>query len=434
MPGTQQPETMSTQQQRLAQLGRTHPERAFVSIAHHMDLGWMYEAWRRTRKSGAVGVDGQTAADYERNLEANLQNLLDRLRAGRYRAPPVKRIHIPKGESHKTRPIGIPTLEDKVAQRAIAMLLEPLYEPLFADGSYGFRPQRSAHQALDALQRQLQTMGGGWVIELDIESFFDTLDKGQLRTMLHKRVRDGVVARLIDKWLKAGVLEDGQRSYPKHGTPQGGVISPLLANIYLHEVLDDWFAKEVQPRLNGRGFMVRYADDAVLCFGKQRDAQRVMDVLAPRFARYGLRLHPVKTKMVHFKPPRNPDDSSGNRSFDLLGFTHYWGKSRRGRWMIQRKTAKDRFRRSLRAFAFWCKHHRHWTVPAQHRMLWRKLTGYYAYYGIRGNAQQVRCMRYRVERVWIKWLSRRSQRAKLDWQQASRLLERYPLPPARLVA
>jgi hypothetical protein len=250
--------------------------------------------------------------------------------------------------------------------------------------------------------------------------------------MLHKRQRDGVVTRLIDKWLKAGVLEDGQLSYPKRGTPQGGVISPLLANIYLHEVLDDWYTNTVKLRLKGQSFLIRYADDAVLCFAKEADAKRVMDVLPKRFARYGLRLHPIKTQLVGFKPPRNPDDPPG--SFDLLGFTHYWGKSRYGRWIIQRKTAKDRFRRSLRAFAFWCKRHRHDPVPVQHRMLWRKLSGYYAYYGIRGNAQQLRCMRYRVERAWIKWLSRRSQRAKLDWVQASRLLERYPLPPARLVA
>lgn len=432
MPGAQQPDSMSTGQQRLAQLGQRYRERAFVCVAHHMDLAWMYEAWRRTRKSGAVGVDGQRAAEYAQDLASNLADLLDRARSCRYHAPPVKRVLIPKGDGRRTRPIGIPTLEDKLLQRAIVMLLEPLYEPLFHDGSFGFRPRRSAHLALERFHQQATMMGGGWVIELDIESFFDTLDKRQLRAMLGQRIRDGVVTRLIDKWLKAGVLEDGRLIHPATGTPQGGVISPLLANIYLHEVLDAWFEASVKPRLAGRGFLIRYADDAVMCFSNQRDAERVMEVLPKRFARYGLRLHPEKTRLVDFHPPRGPDEHARHRSFDLLGFTHCWDKSRRGRWIIQRHTAKDRFRRTLKALAHWCKHHRHWPLLQQQRMLWRKLQGHYAYFGVRGNSQSLRCLRYRAERMWIKWLCRRSQRARLDWVQAGRLLERYPLPPARL--
>lgn len=431
MTGTQQPEPMSTQQQRIAQLGQQYPERSFVSLAHHMDMAWMYEAWRRTRKNGAVGVDDQTAAEYQHDLENNLRNLLDRAKSGRYRAPPVKRVRIPKGDG-KTRPIGIPTLEDKLLQRAVAMVLEPLYEPLFSDSSYGFRPRRSAHDALHAFRSQAMAMGGGWVIELDIQSFFDELDRQQLRTLLRQRVRDGVITRLIDKWLKAGVLEDGQLSHPDNGTPQGGVISPLLANIYLHEVLDQWFEGSVQPRLKGRGFMVRYADDAVLCFSSRSDAERVMDVLPKRFARCGLRLHPTKTKMVCFKPPCHSDSDGNSRSFDLLGFTHVWGRSRRGRWIIQQHTAQDRFRRTLRDMKQWLKTHRHRPVAWQHHKLSAKLRGHYAYYGISGNARQLKCMRYRVARLWIKWLSRRSQRAKIRWTHASRLLERYALPPARL--
>lgn len=431
MAGTQQPETMSTQLQRIAQLGRQYPERAFVSIAHHMDMAWMFEAWRRVRKDGAVGVDGQSAAEYEQDLDNNLQDLLDRAKSGRYRAPPVKRVQIPKADG-RTRPIGIPTLEDKLLQRAVAMLLEPLYEPLFSDSSYGFRPRRSAHGALQALRSQAMPMGGGWVIELDIQSFFDELDRQQLRRILHQRVRDGVVTRLIDKWLKAGVFEDGQLSHPQHGTAQGGVISPLLANIYLHEVLDQWFEQCVRPRLKGRGFLVRYADDAVMCFSNQSDAERVMDVLPKRFARYGLRLHPTKTQMVCFKPLCHCESEGANRSFDLLGFTHCWGRSRRGRWVIQRHTAKTRFRRALRDLKQWIKAHRHWPVVWQHHKLSAKLQGHYAYYGISGNARQLRCLRYRVERLWIKWLGRRSQRAKIRWKHAGRLLERYALPPARL--
>jgi len=235
---------------------------AFTSLAHHLDVEWMREAYRRTRKDGAAGVDGVTAADYERDLQGNLERLLDRAKSGAYRAPPVRRVHIPKGNSAtETRPIGIPTLEDKVLQRAIVMLLEPIYEEDFSESSFGFRPQRSAHQALDALWQGASAGGGGWVLEVDIRKFFDTLDHGRLREFLRLRIRDGVVLRLIGKWLNAGVMEEGELSFPEAGSPQGGVISPLLANLYLHSVLDEWFEQEVKPRLQGRTWMVRYADD-----------------------------------------------------------------------------------------------------------------------------------------------------------------------------
>ena len=238
-----------------------NPERALISLSHHMDLEWMFEAYRRTRKDGAAGIDGQTAKDYEANLEANLQSLLDRAKSGdHYKAPPVRRVHIPKGDG-STRPLGIPTFEDKVLQRAVVMVLEPLYEQDFLDCSYGFRPGRSAHQALREIQSRLTMMGGGWVLDVDIRKFFDSLDHAHLREIVAKRMRDGVIKRLIGKWLNAGVMEEGVLTHPEAGTPQGGVISPLLANIYLHEVLDVWFEREVKPRLKGPGFLVRYADD-----------------------------------------------------------------------------------------------------------------------------------------------------------------------------
>ena len=271
-------ETISTRQRKIAELARQAPELGITSLNHHIDLDWMQEAYRRTRKDGAVGVDGQTAEEYAEHLDENLQSLLDRAKSGRYRAPAVRRVHIPKGEG-KTRPIGIPSFEDKVLQRAVAMVLEPIYEQDFLDCSYGFRPGRSAHQALGADRDQLMAMGGGWVVELDVQGFYDTLDKRQLREFVGHRVRDGVVLRLIGKWLNAGVLEDGAVTYPETGTPQGGVISPLLANIYLHEVLDGWFERDVKPRLKGRAFLVRYADDAVFGFAYEEDARRVLDVL-----------------------------------------------------------------------------------------------------------------------------------------------------------
>ncbi|MGH9893094.1 MAG: group II intron reverse transcriptase/maturase, partial [bacterium] len=366
---------------------------AFTSLAHHLDVEWLREAYRRTRKDGAAGVDGVTAADYERDLEGNLERLLSRAKSGAYRAPPVRRVHIPKGNSAtETRPIGIPTLEDKVLQRAIVMLLEPIYEEDFSESSFGFRPQRSAHQALDALWQGASAGGGGWVLEVDIRKFFDTLDHGRLREFLRLRIRDGVVLRLIGKWLNAGVMEEGNLSFPEAGSPQGGVISPLLANLYLHYVLDEWFEQEVKPRLQGRTWMVRYADDFVMGFTHEADAHRVQEVLPKRFGKFGLTLHPDKTRLIPFHRPQPRSRGKGvgpagrPGTFDFLGFTHYWGRSRRGKWVVKRKTAANRFRRSLQAVSAWCRRHRHLAVGEQQRKLNQKLQGHYAYYGITGNA------------------------------------------------
>jgi len=436
MTGTSGREVISTRQEKLAELARIEPKLELTTLAHHIDEVWLREAYRRTRKDGAAGVDGVTAAQYEAELEANLASLLERFKSGRYRAPAVRRVHIPKpGAGKKTRPIGIPTLEDKVLQRAVLMVLEPVYEQDFLDCSYGFRPGRSAHQALEALWQGLMGMGGGWIIDLDIQSFFDDVEWGQLRGFLDQRVRDGVIRRAIGKWLNAGVMEAGEVSHPDRGTPQGGVVSPLLSNLYLHEVLDVWFEHEVKPRLRGRAFEVRFADDAALVFEREEDARRVLAVLSQRFARYGLRLHPEKTQLVDFRsPPRTgPGGPQRERSFVLLGFTHFWGRSRKGRWVVQRKTAKDRFTRALREVGHWCRAHRHWPVAAQQAALRRKLQGHYAYYGITGNARALARFLHEVRRLWRKWLHRRSWRARMTWVRFVRLTERYPLPPARVV-
>jgi len=326
------------------------PEKAMTSLSQHMDFEWMIEAYRRTRKDGAAGIDGQMGKDYEMNLEANLRSLLDRAKSGdRYKAPPVRRVHIPKGDG-STRPLGIPTFEDKVLQRAVVMALEPIYEQDFLDCSYGFRPGRSAHQALAEIFSGLMWMGGGWVLDVDIRKFFDGLDHSHLREILAKRMRDGVITRLIGKWLNAGVMESGVLTHPEAGTPQGGVISPLLANIYLHEVLDAWFEQEVKPRLRGTAFLVRYADDFVMGFAHEEDAHRVLVVLSKRFGRYGLILHPDKTRLLAFRSPvarRGLGDKSDPGSFDFLGSTHHWGKSRKGSWVVRQKTSKSRFTRAL---------------------------------------------------------------------------------------
>ena len=298
---------VSTKQERIAALAKQSPEMAFTSLAYLMDIDWLEEAYRRTRKDGAVGVDGVTAEEYEQDLEGNLQSLLDRAKSGTYKAPPVRRVHIPKGgSSTETRPLGIPTLEDKVLQRAVVMLLQPIYEQDFLDCSYGFRPGRSAHDALKSLRDQTMNcrpMGGHSVRGRYPKVLSDNLDHRYLRQFLQLRVRDGVLLRLIDKWLKAGVMENGNVSYPDSGSPQGGVISPLISNVFLHYVLDLWFENEVKPRLHGGAFLIRYADDFAIGFSDHRDAQRVMEVIPKRFGKYGLTVHPTKTKMVPFRPP-----------------------------------------------------------------------------------------------------------------------------------
>ena len=431
-------EDVSTKQQRIAELARIHPEVSFTSLAYHIDLRWLHEAYLRTRKDGAVGIDEQTAEDYQKNLGPNLRSLLEQAKSGNYRAPPVRRAHIPKGSSRKeTRPIGIPTFSDKVLQRAVSMVLEPLYEQEFLNCSYGFRPGRSAHDALNALWKQAMGTDGGWIIDLDIQKFFDTLDKKHLRDILKRRVSDGVILRLIGKWLNAGVWEKGETSYPEKGTAQGGVISPILSNIYLHEVLDKWFEEVVKPRLKGKGFLIRYADDGILGFENEEDARRVMEVLPKRFAKYGLTIHPEKTRMVRFARPESepPKDHKREKreTFNFLGFTHYWGKSRKGNWVIKRSTEKGRFARALKKVSDWCRRNRHLPISEQLRQLTRKLTGHYAYYGITGNFRSLSNFRAEVTRVWHKWLSRRSRSGRIAWEKFNLLLRRYTLPPVRIM-
>jgi RNA-directed DNA polymerase len=432
---------ISTKIERIAKLAKSSPNMAFTTLAHHIDVEWLREAYRCTRKDGALGVDGQSAEQYAAALEDNLRSLLERAKSGQYRAPAVRRVHIPKAKGG-TRPLGIPTFEDKVLQRAVVMLLEPIYEQDFLDCSYGFRPNRSAHQALDAFHDAATWIAGGWVIELDIRKYFDSIDHERLREVLCQRVRDGVILRLIGKWLSAGMMEDGAVRRNEAGTPQGGVISPLLANVFLHEVLDVWFEQHVRPRLRGRATLVRYADDAVVLFEREDDARSVMTELPERFGKYGLTLHPEKTRLVPFKRPdrvrpRRDDTDDGGppraHSFDFLGFTIHWGKSLAGKWVVRERTAKDRFRAALQRIAEWCKLHRHAPLDVQQRGLAARLRGHYGYYGRRGNRGRLWLFLHAATRAWWRALRRRSQRG-LTWDVMYRLLRRFPLlTPARRV-
>jgi group II intron reverse transcriptase/maturase len=424
---------VSTKLERIAKLAKEIRGTSLMTLAHHIDVNWLREAYRRTRKDSAPGVDRQSAEQYAEQLEDNFQSLLDRAKSGRYRAPPVRRVHIPKGDGKETRPIGIPTFEDKVLQRAVTMVISEVYEQEFHDFSYGFRPGRSAHQALQALQHAAWSMKGGWIVEVDIRKFFDTVEHVHLREILGRRIGDRVLLRLIGKWLNAGVLEGLVLSRPDEGTPQGGVVSPLLANIYLHEVVDEWFVRDIRPNLDGSAAMVRYADDIVVLFERKRDAERFLDALPKRFGKYGLTLHPDKTRLVPFQRPDrvgNDDDRPG--TFNLLGFTHYWGMSRNGNWVVMKRTAKDRFSRALRRVAQWCRWHRHDRVKTQHRTLTKKLKGHYAYFGVTANFRMLAKFLNEVKRAWRRALARRSQR-RFSWKKMQKLLERYPLPAPRIV-
>ncbi|WP_435005601.1 group II intron reverse transcriptase/maturase [Tundrisphaera lichenicola] len=431
---------MSTKRQRIAELARDAPDMAFTNLAHHIDIDWLLMAYLQTRKDGAVGVDGQTAADYEANLMGNLQALLDRAKSGTYVAPPVRRVHIPKaGSPGETRPLGIPTFEDKLLQRAVLMVLEPVYEADFLEVSHGFRPGRGAHGALDSLWKRAMNLGCCWIVDVDLRRFFDSIDHGHLREFLRRRVRDGVILRLIGKWLNAGVLEDGAVTTPEAGTPQGGVISPLLANIVLHYVLDEWFEKEVRPRLKGEAFLIRYADDFVIGVAREDDARRIMEVLPRRMSKYGLTVHPEKTRLVRFVPPESDDSEPGDRgrtdpgTFDFLGFTHYWGRTRGGGWVIKPQTAKGRLRRALQVLSVWCRTNRHEPIEVQHQELKQKLQGHYGYYGIIGNFASLQNFLEGSRRIWRRWLSRRRRAGPLAWSDFLRLERRYPLPRARVV-
>jgi group II intron reverse transcriptase/maturase len=390
-----------------------------------MDLEWLQEAFRRTRKDGAPGVDGETGREYEANLNERLKDLLERAKSGRYQAPPVRRGQIPK-ENGEVRLIGIPTFEDKVLQRAVVMILEPIYEHDFMPFSYGFRPKSGAHKALEPLRENIQAMGGCWIIDADISKFFDTVDRSLLQQILRKRMSDGVLGRLIGKWLQAGVMNEGELSYDEVGTPQGGVISPLLSNIYLHEVLDAWFVNDVLPRLQGKAFIIRYADDFVMGFQSKVDADKVMGILPKRFARFGLKIHPEKTRLIDFRRPG--PEATRKQTFDFLGFTHYWGQSRKGFRVVKRKTASKRLTRALKAIQEYCKENRHLPVLNQWQDLNEKLRGHYGYYWIRCNYPSLAQFLRETERRWFKWLGRRSRQRDFTWKKfKSRVLRHYPL-------
>jgi len=430
-PGSQ---TISTKLQRIAQQAACYPDMVFDNLYHLIDLDFLREAHRRTRKDAAPGVDKVTAKEYGAHLEEHLRDLHERLRDNRYEAPPGERVWIDK-EGGKKRPISKACFEDKIVQRAVVMLLEAIFEHDFHPFSHGFRKGHSQHQALRELRERCRQLNIRWIIDADVCGYFDNIDRGILREFIQQRVRDGGILRLIGKWLNAGVVEAGTLTYPDKGTPQGGVASPMLSNIFLHYVMDEWFVRDVQPRLKGRSFLLRFADDFVVGFELEEDARRVMDVLPKRFDRFKLTIHPQKTVLVEFKPPPHKEQSAdGKGTFDFLGFTHYWAKSRRGYWVIKRKTVGKRMRRFIKSMWLWCRENRHEYLREQYGTLCSKLRGYYQYYGIRGNYKLLEVVFEHTERAWRYWLRRRSHKG---WTSRGKLMEylreKWPLPTPRIV-
>lgn len=413
---------------RVAERAKREPEARILSLAHLVDVDLMKEAYRRVRKDAAVGVDGVTKEQYGKQLEDNLRRLHTRMREGRYRHQPIRRVHIPKAPG-KTRPIGISTIEDKVVQNALTMVLELLYEPVFLDCSYGFRPGRSAHDALRTVNAACMRGEVSWVLEADIESFFDSIDRKKLMEMLRQRVNDEDFARLVGKCLHVGVLDGAEYTEPEVGTAQGSALSPMLGNIYLHHVLDVWLDRQVRPQLRGKACLVRYADDLVIGFERREDAEMVMGMLHERMAAYGLRLHPEKTRLVPFdRPSPRQDGGKGPGTFDFLGFTLLWRKTRNGPWGQNFRTREARLQRAIVAITDFCRRHRHESVKEQHASLCRRINGHFNYFGVNGNVASLARLIRAVKRAWYKWLKRRSNRTRLNWQRFGDILRAFPLP------
>jgi RNA-directed DNA polymerase len=425
-------ETMSPGLLKVVERARREPEGRFHSLAHLIDVPALMRAYRRMRKDAAVGVDGVTKEQYGTNLDGNHQDLHKRMKEMKWRHKPIRRVHIPKDKG-KTRPIGISAFEDKLVQDAVREVLEAIYERDFMDFSYGFRPKRSAHDALRMLLRITYPGRVNWILEADIVSFFDSVDRAKLMELLQIRVADGSLLRLIGKCLHVGVLEGEAYAEPATGTAQGSVLSPLIGNIYLHYVLDQWFVREVKPRMRGEACLVRYADDFVMTFELREDAERVMGVLDKRMGRYGLALHPEKTRLLPFRrPPRRQKSGKGPASFDFLGFTLRYERSRNGAWVPRCRTRSARLRKSTKTIAEWCRRHRHLPVKMQHESLTRRIQGHFNYFGVNGNFRSLHKLVEETKRVWYKWLRRRSQRAHLNWGRFNALLARFPLPRPRI--
>jgi group II intron reverse transcriptase/maturase len=420
----------------ITERARREPQCQFNNLAHLLNERFLADCYHALGRDRASGVDGVTWKDYGKDRERNLAGLVERMKAKRYKPQPNRRTYIPK-DKHAKRPLGIPALEDKTVQRGMAKILEAIYEADFLECSHGFRPKRSCHTALQTVDRLLMTRPMNHIVEADIRQFFDRVAHRKLIRYLQRRIVDRNFLLLIWRFLKAGYMEAGQFHETEEGTPQGGNLSPILSNIFLHYALDEWFEKDLKPNLNGECYLIRYADDFVVLVRYQEDAQRIRQALGERFAGCGLELHPEKTRVLRFgRFEEENAHRSGRRAntFDFLGFTHYCGRSRRGRFIVGRRTSRKRIRNACRAMNAWLRTIRN-AQPAREwwGLLRQKLTGHYRYYGISGNMASLRRYHAIAIRLVRKWLNRRSQRRIYYWKRFQRYLTRFPLPRPRIM-
>jgi RNA-directed DNA polymerase len=419
---------------RVREVARRDKEARFTALLHHVDVARLWAAYWAIRPQAAAGVDGVTWATYGQDLEANLRDLHQRVHTGRYRARPSRRVYIPKADG-RLRPLGIASLEDKILQRAVVEVLNAVYEVDFLGFSYGFRPGRSPHDALDALDVGIERKKVNWVLDADIRDFFTSLDHGWLQKFVEHRIADKRVLRLIQKWVSAGVIEDGAWTASEVGAPQGASVSPLLANIYLHYVLDRWARQWRRRNAHGDMIIVRFADDFAAGFEYESDARRFLADLRQRMAKFGLELHPDKTRLIEFgrfaARDRKARGVGKPETFDFLGFTHMCGKTRAGRFWLTRKTISKRMRAKLAEVKDQCLRRRHQPIPEQGRWLASVVRGHLAYYAVPGNFWAVAAFRNQALRHWFRALRRRSQRTRLTWTRMYHLAARW-LPPARI--
>jgi RNA-directed DNA polymerase len=420
---------------RIGKRAKERPNEKLTNLLSHIKVPLLQEAYQRLEKRAAPGVDQVTWVEYGERLGERLLDLQDRIHRGSYHPLPVRRVHIPKGDG-RTRPIGIPALEDKIVQQAVRLVLEPIYEAMFVGFSYGFRPGRSQHDALDALAVVIDKKVS-WVLDADIQSFFDTIDHGWLQKFLEHRIGDKRLVRLLMKWLHAGVMEEGKLRAAQEGTPQGGNISPLLANIYLHYALDLWVCQWRKKQARGEVYIVRYADDFVMGFERESDARAMREALAERLENFGLKLHPEKTRVLQFGSSarwrREREGLGKPETFEFLGFTHIAGVSKQGKFQLRRRTSRKKRRAKQAQIKQEIEDRRHDAVPEQHRWLSSVLRGHYNYYAVPTNFSALRQFRWHIRGYWFRSLQRRSQRGHWTKQQRDAFEKRFPLPAPRIL-
>lgn len=430
---------MGTKLEGIAKAARLRPEEKFTSLIHLINEETIKECHREMQRKKAAGVDNVTKAEYELDLDENVKDLINRMKRQAYKPQPVRRVYIPKAGTDKKRPLGIPAYEDKLVQGALAKILNAIYEQDFLECSFGFRPGRGCHDAIKVLDNILHKNKIRYVVDVDIKGFFDNVNHQWLMKFLEHRIADPNILRLIVRFLKAGIIEAGITYDTPEGTPQGGVCSPILANIYLHYVQDIWFEKRIRKNSKGMAYMVRYADDSVFCFESEEDAKEFYSQLIERLAGFNLELAQEKTKIIALNKDDDDDDDKSNengdnrqaKSFDFLGFTHYIGKDRNGVKRIKRKTSKKKYKAALQRCKEWIRRNRHLPTKEFMKKLFVKLIGHNRYYGVTYNRRAVHNFFHEVQKQVYKWMNRRSHRKSFDWDKFGLFLKKYSMPKVK---